>query len=364
MIQSMHIENFKCFKDFDIELGPFNVLIGPNDSGKTAFLDAIRACAFVNSAPGQSVDFDVVARAEYLKKDGLALGPHIFWRDDRDCTISIAVDGVTVDEEGARSQARLGIRSEGKGDHLAFVACYQDRGSRKDWGPFCDWAGLAGRPQYYRFAPAQLRKPSPIERDQDAPRLMSDGDGFPTFLEDLLRADRRRFADMENAFYTRFPHYDNIDVAKEGGENLIRLRTRSGHILDSADVSDGAMLCLAYLAVTYQPDPPKVLLIEEPENGVHHASLKETVAGLKDLAAKVDVQVILTTHSPYLLDCVEPDEVRVFSKDEEGAVHAVRLSDYPDIAKLREQDFMTGEIWSMLSESKIVDTIRGAGAAK
>jgi len=34
MITSMHIENFKCFKDFDIELGPFNVLIGPNDTGK------------------------------------------------------------------------------------------------------------------------------------------------------------------------------------------------------------------------------------------------------------------------------------------------------------------------------------------
>ena len=41
----MHIQNFKCFKDFDIELGPFNVLVGPNDSGKTAFLQAIRLVA-------------------------------------------------------------------------------------------------------------------------------------------------------------------------------------------------------------------------------------------------------------------------------------------------------------------------------
>ena len=41
MITSMHIENFKCFKHFDIDLGPFNVLVGPNDSGKTAFLPAV-----------------------------------------------------------------------------------------------------------------------------------------------------------------------------------------------------------------------------------------------------------------------------------------------------------------------------------
>ncbi len=42
MIDKIHIQNFKCLRDVEVELGPFNVLIGPNDSGKTSFLEAIR----------------------------------------------------------------------------------------------------------------------------------------------------------------------------------------------------------------------------------------------------------------------------------------------------------------------------------
>jgi predicted ATPase len=94
---------------------------------------------------------------------------------------------------------------------------------------------------------------------------------------------------------------------------------------------------------------PGILLVEEPENGVHHASLKDIVGTLKQLTQEKGVQVILTTHSPYLLDHVEPQDVHVFRKDEEGAVHARRLSEYPDVQNLKKH-FMTGEIWTGLNE--------------
>ena len=72
MIESMHIENFKCFKDFDIELGKFNVLIGPNDSGKTAFLQAVRLLTLVPTG-------GPVPRPDIEKLIGFTLGKECVW---------------------------------------------------------------------------------------------------------------------------------------------------------------------------------------------------------------------------------------------------------------------------------------------
>jgi len=83
MITSMHIENFKCFKEFDIELGPFNVLIGPNDTGKTAFLQAVRlAGAF---PPNSSMN---VAMGPVLPEAGFDLAG-AFWQGMTDRPIRL-----------------------------------------------------------------------------------------------------------------------------------------------------------------------------------------------------------------------------------------------------------------------------------
>jgi len=132
---------------------------------------------------------------------------------------------------------------------------------------------------------------------------------------------------------------------------VIAFKTREGVLLPAEAVSDGVMLSLAYIALGHAPEPPRVMLIEEPENGIHHASLKETIGTLHALATDKGVQVILTTHSPYLLDQVEPEEVRAFSKDKEGAVHARKLSDIDDVETMKK-DFMTGEIWGILTEAQ------------
>ena len=57
MIDRIHIQNFKCLRDVEVELGAFNVLIGPNDSGKTSFLEAIRWLACSDSLQSRAVFF-------------------------------------------------------------------------------------------------------------------------------------------------------------------------------------------------------------------------------------------------------------------------------------------------------------------
>jgi hypothetical protein len=222
---------------------------------------------------------------------------------------------------------------------------------------------------YYQLDPSALRQPSPISQ-----KMKSTGEGFPTFLDDLLRVDRKAFGELERVFYARCPYYSVIEIGKRTITTadldqrtfsakdafVLSFRTVHDELLPADSVSDGVMLTLAYLAIAYAPDPPKILLLEEPENGVHHAALKDIVGTLRELSEKKGVQVILTTHSPYLLDLVEPEDVRVFSKDDDGSVRAVKLSDLPDVEDMKKH-FRSGEIWTSFEEAEIV---RKAGGKK
>lgn len=332
MITSMHIQNFKCFKDFTIDLGPFNVLIGPNDSGKTSLLESI----LIASAVGPGV---AAAPSHILTALGVPAGP------------GIRFQGASL-EDSVRIRVRLGPEGSGKEGDLA-VSQQQDilgamRWASEDIAPGSPRPAL-GRVASYRFDPRSLRTPTPLSAT-----LANDGAGLPGFIARMALARDGTMDSLENEFRRRFPFYSAIVTHPSAGDKgdtaHLRFRTRKGGELPCVLVSDGVMLSLAFLAVRHGMRPPDVLLVEEPENGVHHSSLKDIVGTLKQLSQDQGVQVILTTHSPYLLDEVEPEDVRVFEKDDEGAVHCKRLSDFEDVESMKK-DFMTGEIWDILAKA-------------
>jgi hypothetical protein len=356
MITKMHIQNFKCFKDFEIELGPFNVLIGPNDSGKTAFLETIRLIGELGPT-GSSLAEKLVIR----------IGPESVWRQESGNEVLICADA-----QGRAKRRRYSVKSSGGEKFTATEeappgTCFVGTVGADTDRAFDD---CVGRVRYYHFDPGALRRPSLVRGSMN-----ERGDGFPTYLDDMIRADRARFSDLESRFYERFPHYRGIVIDKTeimhdlapdsyGSQKVLKdafvlkFETTHGETLPAEAVSDGVMLSLAFIALAHSKKHPRIMLVEQPEHGVHHAALKDIVATLHDLADNKGVQVVLTTHSPYLLDLVEPKEVRIFSKDEEGAVHAVKLSDYPEVEKLRKY-FMTGEIWTEFNEAEIVKGAKG-----
>jgi predicted ATPase len=363
MITHMHIENFKCFKDFDIDLGPFNVLIGPNDSGKTAFLQAVRIAGSMG------------AQSRYFLDESLGIGNPLdsVWRGESNCSIAMKFYGA---ERGTYAPYQHITSDNGQdfGSRLDadFPAAEADK--KKVWAKTIqhDWHNKTiGRVAYYTFDPYHLKEPAKLGNS-----IGTRGEGFPAFLSHVLNTERSIFDRIDQEFVRKFPHYLGVATPSEPfsislGSKLasslpesktpqtekekefrifLHLKPQYGKPLDARDVSDGIILSLAYLTLGCLPKPPDILLIEEPENGVHHASLKDIVSTLRQLSTEKGVQVILTTHSPYLLDQVEPDEVRAFSKDAEGAVHARKLSDLDDVEDMKK-DFMTGEIWGILSEA-------------
>ena len=360
MITSMHIENFKCFKEFDIELGPFNVLIGPNDTGKTAFLQAVRlAGAF---PPNSSMN---VAMGPVLPEAGFDLAG-AFWQGMTDRPIRLLAGTDQHQEMVERFKLEITCKVPPESNKAVAIWSSSLRIGSSDIESLASPPISQGVPSgvlesfatylcdnaYYALDPRQLRKPC-----KHAAVLSETGEGLPSLLESIMRTDRERFLALEKHFYRRFPSYSRLELPLAKLANMQReadgiglsFQTRQGKLLTAYSVSDGVMLSLAFLAITYQLSPPRMLLIEEPETGVHHASLKDIVETLKQLSAEKGVQLIMTTHSPYMLDGVDPGVVHVFQKDDEGAVHAKKLSDFEGASEISDM-FSTGEKWSLLAE--------------
>ena len=138
----------------------------------------------------------------------------------------------------------------------------------------------------------------------------------------------------------------------------LETRDVDGFELSTDRASAGVRALILYLTLAYRPDAPDVVLIEEPENGLHPKRLGEVMKLLRLLTEpKADgrrTQVILTTHSPYLLDHVslETDQVLVFRRHGDGTrsaapVDAAGLKTYLD-------DFLLGEIWDTVGERGLI----------
>ena len=137
------------------------------------------------------------------------------------------------------------------------------------------------------------------------------------------------------------------------GARSFSLRTQDGkHAIKASDLSHGTLLALAILTLSYLPESASLVCIEEPDRGIHPRLLRNVRDALYRLAypseygeKRAPIQVVVTTHSPYLLDLYkdEPDGVVIAQKGEQGTTFK-RLSDLPNIEEIL-RDGHLGDVW-------------------
>lgn len=133
---------------------------------------------------------------------------------------------------------------------------------------------------------------------------------------------------------------------KAGSGKGISFQLHNGHSIRAAHASDGLLLTLAYLTLLFLPQPPRLILVEEPENGIHPKRLQDVLTMLRQfLSEHPRTQILLTTHSPYLLDCFQPHEVTLCRKEADGSVSLHPLKGMPEVQK-QLTVFGLGEIWT------------------
>ena len=135
-------------------------------------------------------------------------------------------------------------------------------------------------------------------------------------------------------------------IAQADGKGLYFELAGTKQQAPASQVSDGILLILAYLAVLYSPQPPRLLLVEEPENGIHPRRLREVIEILRQLVSEQSrTQVVLTTHSPHVVDLLAKEEVTLCTKDSTGEVRLTRMADSRNVQE-QLSIFTLGEIWT------------------
>jgi predicted ATPase len=119
-------------------------------------------------------------------------------------------------------------------------------------------------------------------------------------------------------------------------------------------MSDGTLLTLGLLTLLWSPSNPQLIMLDDIEAGLHPLAQRQLMQILKDFAEKHDKQIILTSHSPYIVDALEPENVWVMDMDKEGVSHTKRLSDHPD-AKRALGVLTTGELWDAEGENWVIE---------
>ncbi len=218
--------------------------------------------------------------------------------------------------------------------------------------------------QYYRWDPRLLSLPNVPDSGRQF-RMDGSGFGLALLLDDILGFDRVRFASLEQRFTAIFTQFRSIKLVAEPayrapddiarpvpmltaaeGKGIYFELEQGGDLVAAAQASDGTLLVLAYLAILYSPRPPRMLLIEEPENGIHPKRLQDVLTILKELVAEQShTQVVLTTHSPYVVDLFQPEQVSLCTRAQDGSVRVRRLSE-SSIVERQQAVFSLGEIWA------------------
>jgi len=112
-------------------------------------------------------------------------------------------------------------------------------------------------------------------------------------------------------------------------------------------MSDGTLKMFCYMLLLQDPAPPPFICIEEPENGLYHKLLETLASEFREHATgrKGGSQVFITTHQPYFIDALEPDEVWVLEKKSDGISTIKRASEYKYVKSMVEEGQPLGDLW-------------------
>lgn len=175
------------------------------------------------------------------------------------------------------------------------------------------------------------------------------GDNLGNVVQFMEREHPAKFSAILARIASKIPGIAKIDTQRtEDGRLLLRFNDSSFEDPFFAhQMSDGTLKVFAYLLLLEDPEPPPFLCIEEPENGLYHKLLEALASEFRSHANTKGKgsQIFLTTHQPYLVDALNPDEVWVMEKGSDGFSQIRRASDVELVRNLVAEELPLGSLW-------------------
>ncbi len=397
MLTRIEALNFRCLRYVSRPLDRFHVLVGPNASGKTTFLDVV---GFVSRLVSGDLTSAIESRSPsfeslLFRKEGsnfeLALEAALPESIQREITgnafdviryqVSVRFDQsknqVLIDREKLwvekrsepqirqldlfpncptspvtmirprRKNSRTIITRSDSGRANYYSETYKETG--KGWGPPWDLrttaSALTHLPADESKYPVatwfkelisngivnivldsiKMRSPSAAGQGK---RFKTDGSNLPWVVKNLIDTDPDNYKAWIDHVQTALPDLIGVSTQErpEDRSRYLILQYRGGLEVPSWVASDGTLRLLALTLPAYLDDLTGVLMIEEPENGIHPRAVETMFQALSNLDK---AQILVATHSPIILNIAEPKQVLCFAKDQNGATDIVRGDEHP-----------------------------------
>jgi predicted ATPase len=389
----LRIKNYRALADVSIgqvsstageQLPGLCAFIGPNGSGKSTLLDAL---GFVADCLAEGVEgaCDKPHRGGFqrLRTQGRS-GPiefQLYYRetdDARPIDFSFAVDeerGVPIVAREELLQARKGVK---RGKLYAFLKL--KRGQGHVWSGDSTEGEQAGRQgvrladlsrlgittlgnlkEHQRivklldyisgwylsyFVPDAARQLPPAGAQKHLDR---EGRNVGNVLQYLERTHPDRVRGVLDRIARAIPGLQRIETEESQDRRLLLRFAERGYVdpFYQQSMSDGTLKMFAYLLLLNDPEPQPFIGIEEPENGLYHKLLEDLAKEFKrhTQRARTRTQVLVTTHSPYFVDSLQPEDVWLLRKSSDGSTSATRAADLPQVRQLVQEGLPLGSLW-------------------
>jgi predicted ATPase len=374
MLTKLRVKNYKSLEDVTIPLRPLTVFVGPNNAGKSNILDCLLFLRellelgppSVSSRGGfrylvwggdlkRQIEIELDAhvldvsskRRSITYQIEIAGGPAGHYAISGE-TCSMRVDGeeqkllefpIEKGEVEVWDEDRKKIRSWSSsevGRRLCLSHC-QDPTSYPTLNALAkamhNWA-------FYNFVPSRMEQPGLAKKDL---RLQKEGENISSVLHTFQSEWGENFAEVEELLKTAVPELERLlTPLTEEGQTYLAVEERGFPLrIPSWAMSDGTLRFLGQLAALFSPDPPVLACFEEPENCIHPGLLELVVDVFKSASRKI--QVLVTTHSPDLLNFLAPEDLLIVEK-KDGKTQCREAN---DVAGVKEalRTLGLGELW-------------------
>ena len=380
MLRRLRAQNFKSLRTLDVSLGPLNVLVGPNMGGKSNILDVLR---FLYESwfpqPGTYGPVNALARRGGMDE--------VLWKGGKDELVSIVIEFADPLRQGRSFEygielvkgaagyvniqaERLVLQEDGKqiplierdsqgrwlvnADSTRLVNIQAERSAMELAPP--NWDGyplkwFAQNWRYYELVPSLMKQ---VNQVTAGGILDAQGRNLSAWLMWLQTRSPESFERVTEAARDVFPDIRRLLTwpTQQGTVYLASQEEALAHPTPLFQMSDGEVVFVAFLSLIFAPDDLSgtLFFIEEPENHLHPKLIETLVALLRQVRQEVadrnvaSSQIVLTTHSPYVLDQMTLDEV-IWVEKKNGETKVIRPNEKSHLKKLVEdEDLGLGEL--------------------